>query len=130
MSIIQRIQQSKHSLYTVLLLALSLLNGLYSQTYSAIPMASNNTHTTIVSYVQHPESSEHAMHETVKHGECLGSDAICKTQCAWHCQLSQALQPLPTRLNVPEQIASQLPTYQASIALTTSPELGLRPPIA
>ncbi len=130
MAIIQRIQQSKHCFYTVLLLALSLLNGLYSQTYSAMPMASSNTHTTNVSYMQHPESSEHAMHETVKHGDCLGSDAVCKTQCAWHCQLSQAIQPLPSMLSIRLEIANQLLTYSPSSIASAKPELSLRPPIS
>lgn len=129
MAIIQRIQHSKHCIYAVLLLALFLLNGLYSQSYTSIPTATQSHHGSVSNLEDHSASSEHASHETAMHDDC-GSNVACKTQCAWNCQLSQAMQPLPILLNVPVQIVNQLPTYQPHVAMATSLDQGLRPPIS
>jgi hypothetical protein len=111
------------------MLALSLLNGLYSQTYSSMPSATQSHQSNVSSHEMHYASSEHMTHETAKHDDC-GLDGACKTQCAWQCQLSQAMQPLPVLLNVPVQIVNQLPTYQPRVALVASLDQGLRPPIS
>jgi hypothetical protein len=130
MAIIQRIQQSKRCFYTVLLLATCMLNGLYSQSYNTIAATSHASYASNASHQHHNlASSEHAMHETSQHSDC-GSDAVCKMKCAWHCQLSQAMQPLPNMLSIDLQIASQLPNYDPSVIVKIRPDLSLRPPIS
>ncbi len=130
MAIIQRIQKSKWCFYTVLLLALCMLNGLYSQSYNAIAAPPQDAHASNVSQQhQHLANAEHAMHETAQHSDC-GSDAACKIKCAWHCQLSQAMQPLPSMLSIRVEIANQLLTYLPNSIASAMPELGLRPPIS
>jgi hypothetical protein len=69
------------------------------------------------------------MHEADQPADC-GSDAVCKTQCSWHCQLSQAMQPLPGLLTAPSQIADKLPAYYAVIQPRSWLDLNLRPPIS
>jgi hypothetical protein len=77
----------------------------------------------------HFENSTHAMHETAKPADC-GSDAICKTQCAWHCLLSQAMQPLTGMLAARTQIADKLPAYYSAMQPKSWLDLNLRPPIS
>ncbi len=130
MAIIQRIRQSKQCFYTVLLLALSMLNGLYSQSYSAIVTSTQDTHVANTSHVQHDVTlSEDFEHQTAQNGDC-GLDASCKIKCAWHCQLMQTMQPLHTSLSYSYHLSNPLPAYPLNFAYSARSDQGLRPPIA
>ena len=126
---IQQIRASKRSFHVALLVMLSLFNGLYIQSITVMPSAPSHQHAENASHSDHSGNSEHAMHGVAKLADC-GSDAVCKTQCAWHCQLSQAMQPLLGIQSSREQIANQLPTYYSAIQVSPWSDSRLRPPIS
>jgi hypothetical protein len=129
MALIQQIRASRRSFHTALLVAFSLLNGLYIQSVTVMPLAPNHPHAEMSSHTGHSENAAHAMHEAAKPADC-GSDAVCKTQCAWHCQLSQAMQPLSGVAIAHAQIIHQSPSYYSAIQPKSWLDLKLRPPIS
>jgi hypothetical protein len=135
MSIIAQMRNSKQCLRVVVLLALALIYGLYSQSYSAIPVNSNAQLEMSASHSQHSESpdlamsSEHSAHQVAQYGDCT-SDAVCKSQCAWHCLLTQVVHPVAWSIHASAVLVAIVPSYQSKFAATAVFESKLRPPIA
>lgn len=135
MSIISQIRNSKQCLLVVVLLALALINGLYSQSYIAIPVNSSPQPEMSANHSQHSESSDHVMnsehsaHQLAQFSNCT-SDAVCKSQCAWHCLLTQVVQPVALTIDASTVLVSIVPSYQSKITATAVVETKLRPPIA
>jgi hypothetical protein len=134
MSIIAQIRNSKQCLRVVVLLALALINGLYSQSYSAIPVKSNTQLAMSANHSQHIESADHVMssehntHQVAQYADCT-SDAVCKSQCAWHCLLTQVVQPVAFSIDASAVLVTIVPSYQSKITATAVVETKIRPPI-
>ena len=134
MSIIAQIRNSKQCIRVVVLLALALINGLYSQSYSAIPISSNIQLEISANHSQHSESagqvmgSEHSMHQVAQYADCT-TDAVCKSQCAWHCLLTQVVHPVALSIDASAVFVTIVPSYQSKITAAAVFETKLRPPI-
>ncbi len=135
MSIIAQIRNSKQCIRVVVLLALALINGLYSQSYSAIPVNSNIRLEMSANHSQHIENADHVMsseqstHQVAQYADCT-SDAVCKSQCAWHCLLTQVVQPVAFSIDASAVLVTIVPSYQSKITATAVVETKIRPPIS
>jgi hypothetical protein len=133
MSIFKQIRNSKRCFNIVFLLALALLNGMYSQSYYAMPIVSEKAQLTLFDHSSHQENtmaSMHAAHDLMQQNDCMDSDGACKSQCAWHCLLTQAVQPIPLYIDASTVIVAVVPNYQSKYAASAVFETKFRPPIS
>jgi hypothetical protein len=114
----------------MLLLALALLNGLFIQAYSSVPLPLSAAHTMPVAHESGHSGGEHVDHAQAVQNDCLTSDAVCKTKCAWSCQLSQAVTMLASPMPIVIRYAIEVPVYFKHERPSSFLDLGLRPPIS
>lgn len=124
MPLIAHIRQSKNTVWAIALLAIAMLNGLFIQAYSPIPLQMTITHT------MSEDGGEHLGHEQPAPMDCSTSDSVCKTQCAWSCQLSQAVPMLDNAMPVAARYSTEIPVYFKHERTSSLLDRGLRPPIS
>jgi hypothetical protein len=128
MPILAMIRHSKLKAGAILVLALALLNGMFSQAYGPVPLP-EPLQSSVAAHSQHHAGQDDATHQQPAHADCLGSDAVCKTKCAWSCQLSQAMPVVASPLSIETRFSMELPAYFPSVNLISYLDIGLRPPI-
>ena len=129
MPILAMIRHSKLKAGAILVLALALLNGLFSQAYGPVPLL-EPLQISVAAHSQHHAGQDEAMHQQSAHSDCPGSDAVCTTKCAWSCQLSQAIAVITSPLSIEPRFISELPVFFPSVNLIPYLDIGLRPPIS
>lgn len=128
MPILAMIRYSKLKAGVMLVLALALLNGLSSQAYAPVPLP-EPLQSSVAEYSPHHAAQDDSTHQQAAHADCPGSDAVCKTKCAWTCLLSQAVLAVAGPVSIETRFVTELPAYYPSVNLHAYLDMRLRPPI-